>query len=324
MGKLSAPPKWTDPYFAMAEPHFNGATFQVFTTFTCLPEMEDSEGDIDKVTGVGFQPKGAGSASVMTGPSTVYRYYFYRHEDGEIGQRNRPINMLSKSPIRLDSGIVVCDTDEEFDGLRNSQFAWSDPDNYRVGVQRHCQVLFHRVSRTLQCIENSKQFVNLVFCSALNFSYLKKCHFTLEIARSLLAAEYRATILAACENASLFPDLPGSNILFLGLIGTDSNYCNPPALVAEAILSCRDLIEKSGLDIYVVCRSDRLFTAVEPTLRCLVTETDGEIIETRKASSEEELEGQSRWGGLGTTVMLVISVVGLVISFIWLFRQAGK
>jgi hypothetical protein len=102
----------------------------------------------------------------------------------------------------------------------------------------------------------------------------------LEIAGYLLEAEYRATILAACENARKFPKERGSRTLFLVLLGCNPEVGNPVDFVCRAIERCADLIARSGLKVFLVCENQHEFVGAIAALNGMMKNLKGKVIKT--------------------------------------------
>lgn len=92
---------------------------------------------------------------------------------------------------------------------------------------------------------------NHVYAAALNFGGdVDKTDFTIEIASNILKAEYKAAVLAAWENSVKMESegRAAARVLFLTLLG-GGVFGNPFEIIAESIVSCKDLIVESGLDV---------------------------------------------------------------------------
>jgi hypothetical protein len=247
-------------------------------------------------------------SAIVTGPSTVYRYYFYEHPTGQVGQLEGELNLLSRTPLHVDHGSVILDDDEEdVKPLFEQQFDWDDLSHYQIGVQPRCRVELRKAGPFMREVREGNQEVHQVFCGALNFAHVKRCRFTAAIARYLLEAEYRATILAACENARRYPGRTGSRTLVLQMLGGDGPFHNPLILICKALAACRDVIDGSGLSIFLVCEGDREFAVAEEHLKGLVEEFHGQKIQTKVVENEEDLEGEpcaSKVVAVGVIVLL--------------------
>jgi hypothetical protein len=117
--------------------------------------------------------------------------------------------------------------------FEGNNFNSTNPDNNVIGVHSNCHVTWTRGFDDSVILFKGDQNVHQIYPSPLNFNGIFICDpFTLIIWKRLLDAEYRASILAAWENSRQFPDLSGSNRLFLTLLGGDgfghsfSQICN--------------------------------------------------------------------------------------------------
>jgi hypothetical protein len=275
---------------------FNGATFQILTGFDCIPILPDTA---NPLTIFGGEQTESAKSAMATAPATVYRWYLRNSET---------VNLLDETPLKVSNGIAYFD-----DGDGVESFDWSDLSRYKVGVQRRCPVILRPNLRYFQRVPTSQQSkVHQIFCSALNFSVVEKSALTIRIAEFLLEAQYRATILAASENARLFPDAPGARILFLTLLGCREDFDNPPDLVCRAIFRCRDVIANSGLQIYLVCKGDVEFEAASTVLHNFVEEFKGEIIKTTPVEDEIDLIGSECSCGSGVFIAGGILLVAFI------------
>jgi hypothetical protein len=219
------------------------------------------------------------------------------------------VNLLSRTPLRVERGSVILDEDAK--ELFERQFDWADLAHYQIGVQRRCRVELRRAGPFMREVREGNQEVHQVFCGALNFAYVLRCKFTATIAYHLLEAEYRATILAACENARRYPERVGSRTLVLKMLGADEQFHNPLIIICKALAACRDVIDGSGLSIFLVCEGDREFAAAEEHLKGIVQEFHGQIIETKVVKDEEDLEGEP------CACASEILAVGLILVVFW-------
>jgi hypothetical protein len=222
--------------------------------------------------------------------------------------------LLEETPLKVSNGIASVDGGEDFE--------WEDLSRYKIGVQRRCRVVMKQNIRLFERVTPGREAeVHQIFCSALDFSTVERCDLTIRIANAILEAEYRATILAACENARLFPKAPGARTLFLTLLGC-GEFENPPEDVCDAILRCRDVIASSGLEIYLVCNGEREFKAAE-RLHGLAKELGGGVIETRPAEDEGDLAlGECRCcTGLLACMIVLFVVIATALWFGFLYGR---
>jgi hypothetical protein len=93
----------------------------------------------------------------------------------------------------------------------------------------------------------------------------------------MLIAEYRATVLAAWEPSQKCPGRQGSNKLVLTFLG-GRIFANPRAMICKAIISCKDVIVQSGLEVYILCWNRSEFEESMSFLGALVEERHGTVI----------------------------------------------
>jgi hypothetical protein len=118
-----------------------------------------------------------------------------------------------------------------------------------------------------------------VYAAALQFvTNVPMTPQSLTIGKKLLIAEYRAAVSAAWELSRKYRGRKGSNKLFLTFLG-GGVFHNPSHIICEAICSCKDLIVKSGLKVYLVCYRSEEFAERMPYLRGLMEETGGRVID---------------------------------------------
>ena len=228
-------------------PGFDGATFQVPSGFNCLQFVGPDQTAGMGITNYVYDEAPGPSAAIACAGSLLYRNYFCLNPDGSRGQIGREIELLDGTPLRVEHGFVVM-TEEEAQALSEQGFDWDDLAQYRVGVQRMCQVTTMRDEGRVRAIDTDQR-VHQVFTGTLKFeSLVVENSFTKRLAKNILAAGYRTCMLVAWANALAFPDHAGSNKLVLCADGV------PGDLLVEALRSCTDVIQNSGLDIYVVCR----------------------------------------------------------------------
>ena len=208
--------------------------------------------------------------------------------------------------MKVVNGYVIISSND-CKKLEKSKFDFSDENNYAIGVHNNCDVLFTRSGENFRDLRKSSSekvdhlrksedneddlperlnIANHVYAASFNFNGDVVCNdFTLKIAKNLLMAEYKATILADRENSYRMEadNRKGAKKLFLTLLG-GGVFRNPLSMIAEAILSCKKVIEESGLDIYIVCFDSYSFSQIEPILSPFVKKTKGEIIKLKKLS----------------------------------------
>ena len=261
---------------AESEPEFDGATFLAASNFNCLEFVSGSQTAKDGVTGYVYDRTQGPFCVLATGPAVVYRNYFVKH-DGVEGQLEKDIELLANTPINayVKNGYPYIDR-EASDKLKEHD--WSNLDQFMVGIHSNLEVTTTRGGEGFVDAPPGR-IVHHVFGAALSYTYY--CHTdetTLMIGEALLRAQYQATILAGWEHSLKFPGRAGSKRVVLTLLG-GGVFGNSMEMIAEAIASCKDLIVKSGLEVYVVCFSDGSFREILPLLESVMQETHGKVIE---------------------------------------------
>lgn len=292
--------QYVDVMSCCSHPPFNGATIQVASNFNCLEFESENQRKSDGVTIYAYDYTQGPTASISCAAALVYRNYFYQNKNFDVrfdstndcndfskhSILNEEINLLSKTPLCVDHGKVMIKNRKEMNRLKSLNFDWKNLDNYFIANHRNCEVCLKRSDNfindnQLQLFHNKKHFVNQVFASAFDFSSnVIFSPFTEEIARNLLYAEYKATILAAIKNSISFPNEEGSSKCFLTLLG-GGVFANPPKIVAPSIAQNADLIAESGIDVNVVCFNDESFSSNFPLLEKAMKLTGGRIITTK-------------------------------------------
>jgi|SaaInlLV_10m_DNA_2_1039722.scaffolds.fasta_scaffold00637_12 hypothetical protein len=292
-----------------AESENCGATFQVASNFNCLEYMDNAKNyskygitiyHVDRTQGP--------AASISAAPGTFYRNYFVPHVVGVKiyhGQLEQQINLLdifvgetlfgiTIPSIPVSNGYIQM---QESDLSKIQALLTDDHDKVmfnfyvnqvKVGIHEDIQVtsgLRMRDSKITVC-QDPHQVVNQVFSAAINLSQSSGGqhaellgHPGLElVARMLLTASYQGTIRAAAIKSQT-STLPGSNKVFLTMIGGGA-FENQTSWIVDAIESCREIIERSGLEVYLMLYNGfEKFTDkdAETKLRTLVSDTGGTI-----------------------------------------------
>ena len=296
--------QWADIVCAVNYPEFDGATFQVLTGVNCLalPETLIEDKSQEVVTNYVYdEDDSAAQVSVATGPSSVYRVYF---------DDKKNVNMIEGVPFDIEDGMACVDDSVDEAALRALKCDWENLDHYRVGVQTRCPVVVEKDGQWMALAEKGQE-VHLVFCSALSYLNFPMCPTARKISQAMAEAQYKATILAACENARRFPGKPGSNMLFLRLLGIGELYDNPISWMTGAIASCKSLIEESGLEVFLVCEDCTTFEKACADLRPMTEELDGTVIEMTK--DEDELQNEECCCQKRPVYFALLALVGLVI-----------
>ena len=257
-------------------PEFNGATFLAASNFNCLELSSAKSSPANGISGYSRDLTQGPTLAASSIASTVYRNYFVKHGDNHVGQLEKEINLLERTPIKIVHGKAIIDEESEI--INN--FNFNDENLYQIGLHTNCHVITSRANY-LQLIDTTKnnQIVHQVYAASFSLGrYVKRTPKNIEILKNLITAEYKATILAAWENSIKFPGKLGSNKCILTLLGTGA-FDNPIDLIAQCICSLVDLIIESGLEVYVVCYTEHIFNKSIPFFQKVVDATSGQIIE---------------------------------------------
>ena len=266
----------TNTLEAQALPEFNGATFLAASNFNCLEFTSSTGGASHGVTNYVHDHTQGPYTALASGPAAVYRNYFVKHESGKVGQIEEEVNLLKETPLARTMSHGYCIVNKKtLPSLR--KFDWTDLSKFYVGVHENCQVTTKQVGTQFADVTGD-QIVHQVYAAAFNFAgAVLSCPETMEISKSMLKAEYKATILAAWENSIKYPGRPGSKKCVLTLLG-GGVFKNPKELICEAITSCEQTIIDSGLEVYVVCFTNSIFQQVSPLLMPTVKRTNGKVV----------------------------------------------
>ncbi|OHT03305.1 hypothetical protein TRFO_29349 [Tritrichomonas foetus] len=278
---------------------FDGATFLAASNFNCLEFPHAGCNAAHGINNYGCDLTQGPTMSAAAIGACVYRNYFVKHPKSKayfdeeirknekndetnflVGQIEGEINLLADTAIKTRHGKAILDSDELINEAYKG-FDFKNEDLYSVGVHSNCEVTTNRHDAFVLKDAEPGKIVHQVFAASFSLgSYVRKHPKTYEILRCLLVSEYKATILAAWENSIRFPGREGSNKCVLCLLGSGS-FSNPIDFVAETIKECTDLIESSGLEVYVVCFADDIFKKVYPVLKNSVEQTHGKIIDAK-------------------------------------------
>jgi hypothetical protein len=277
--RMSGKSYLVDVLTSQSHKSFDGATFLAASNFNCLEFVGPRQTAAHGVTGYYADVTQGPYCALAAGAATVYRNYFALHSDGKFGQLEEQVRLLKDTPI--DKFVT-----NGYPRLRTSELAaiaghdWDDLNQFYVGVHENCEVTTTRgVSPSTFKLAPPGRIVHHIYAAAFNFTgSVDQNKVSLRIAGRLLAAEYRAAVLAAWELSQKYPGREGSNKLVLTLLGGGVFY-NPRGLICGAIAEAKDLIVQSGLDVYVVCWSPRDFAESIPFLGPVVEETGGTKID---------------------------------------------
>jgi hypothetical protein len=259
-------------------PENNGATFQAASNFNCIEILDQSETAALGVTRYENDISQGPYCAIACAPAAVFRHYFVCVRPGVYGQLVEPINLLQRTPFRVENGYPIIDKNDIAQFQANSH-DFSDPEQYLTGSHTNCQVTCTREDGGEWIVPfNGDQMVHHVYAAAFDYDYnqlVVRSPETYEMSRHLLYSEYRTTILAAWDHSIRFPGLPGSSKLYLTNIG-GGFFGVPQDIITDAIVKNRDVIEDSGLNVYLV-----QYRANDPTggqLRDLVDQTGGSVL----------------------------------------------
>lgn len=250
-------------------PENDGATFQMASNFNCLDHLPGKRPPKDLLSNYITHYEQGAPGTVACGPALVYRQYLIPMPSGNNGQMTEDIMLLSRTPAVVEDGYVN-EVPENFD--------YSDPNLYQVGVHQNIDVTLGRAGdnrRKYKIITGQR--IHQVFCSTLSFGILYDTDFNLKVASYILTTEYKLTILSAIENSIKYPGRKGSNKVFLCLLGGGA-FGNPLPLIAKAISDNTDLIQKSGLEVNLVCFDQSIANTVYPHLKDTIEKTGGQMI----------------------------------------------
>jgi hypothetical protein len=270
----SAPADYSDFLVLQSLPRYNGSTFQVLSTFNCLAFIGPDQTAEIGITGTIYDKTQGAQACLACAPAFLYRNYFVPHPDESIGQLCQEIELLSECPLKVRHGYLVIDNDD-IHILKSSNFDWSNLDYYPIGLQRNSEVALSRKGNAI-AVAREGQFVHQAFMGTLNFAgMVVPDKFTRDLAKYMLTAGYRATILAAWENSLAFPKAEGAHRCILTLAADSLNKI-PVELVCSAISACEDVIMNCGLEIILVCTEN--VGIVSQHLEHLMQRTGGKML----------------------------------------------
>ncbi|OHT12634.1 hypothetical protein TRFO_17450 [Tritrichomonas foetus] len=262
-------------------PENDGASYQAASNFNCLEFVNPQQTALDGVTNYVYDLTQGPYVALACPQSIIVRNYFYEHPDGKIGQLEKEIELLEKTPIHVEHGYAIID-DQDVKKLSESNFDWSNLSNYKVGVHKNCQVLMTRQGQAFTRTQDNIVSTH-IYAAAFNFyGLVRKNDFTLGVSRHLLTAEYKAAILSAWENSFEMEKQgrKGAKKLYLTLIG-GGVFDNPKEMIAEVIASCEKEIIDSGLEVYVVAFDQNAYQSIKSQLEPIVQKTGGQIVEVQ-------------------------------------------
>jgi hypothetical protein len=265
-------------------PEFDGATFQAASNFNCLEYAAFGGIALLGVTNYVYDYTQGPYCALAAGAGPVYRNYFVPHADGTIGQLTKEIELLANTAIGrfVQHGFPVLGT---VDLAAVAGADWDDLDQFRVGPHENLEVTTRTTRGSEDLVTEGiprGQIVHQVYAAFLWFEELVERNETsLRIARQLLIAQYRATVLAAWEMSAKYPGRAGSRRLVLTAVG-GGWFGNPRELIAGAVLAAEDLIRQSGLEVYFVCYDSKDFDKwLDAALRQAMENLGGRIVTRR-------------------------------------------
>lgn len=272
-----------DAFSMQSLPENDGATYLAASNFNCLEFTSRIDSVRNGVTDYIYDNTQGPYTALACPQSAVYRNYFYEHPNkNATGQLKEQINLLSKTPLKVENGYAIISTSDTSD-LVEKKFNWSDENNYPVGVHNNCDVLLTRASnRKFKIVDKKSKpiIANHVYAASFNlYDDVVMNNFTLQILQHILEAEYKSTILSAWENSIKMEEegRQGAKKLFLTLLG-GGVFGNPKDIIAKSIISSKDELIKSGLEVYAVAFDEASFNDIKKYLIPLVNETNGKII----------------------------------------------
>ena len=230
-----------------------GAVFQVASQFNLLemvgPEIMPENG----ITRYQEDYTQGPACAIACGAATIFRNYFVE-VNGKTGQtRNNQIDCLDKISDALGNsdstlwsmknGYVIA-RKEGLDRVtslleKQNKVAYQElKDKLKVDIQWNTQVT----------IDNNKQLVNQIFCSALPVSYSQVSSEHWEpFARFILEATYETTFYTALLNHQR----TGNKLLYLTLVG-GSAFGNKMEWIIDAIKYSLKKFKETPLDVRIV------------------------------------------------------------------------
>ena len=263
---------------AQAVPEFDGATFLAASNFNGLEFVSGSQTAESGITGYIYDRTQGPYCAMGAAGSILYRNYCVKHETGQVGQIEKEINFLCNSPL----GKFVKHGYPSINASQSKKLAshnWDDLDQFYVGCHSNCELTTTQLPSRAFADAPPGRIVHHVYAAALSYTYyVDKNDVTLKIGEALLKAQYQAHILASWENSQKYPGRAGSKRSVMTLLG-GGVFGNSMEMICNAILSCQDLIVKSGLEVFVTCYDESGYNEVYGRLKGLIDKTHGRVIE---------------------------------------------
>ena len=233
-----------------------GAMFQVASQFNLLEMVDPYRTPEAGVDIYEYDATQGPASAVACGAGTIYRNYFVE-VNGRVGQTSDnqvdclkdigdELGNINNKLWEMSNGYALI-TEDGIEEI-NNQLSKMDKEQYnalksklRVGIQWNTEVI----------LNNRKDIVNQVYCSALPVSYSEVPGYLWEkFARLILEATYEATFYAALINYQK----TGNNKLFLTLVGGGA-FGNKMEWVTDAIRNSLEMFRNTPLDVKIVSYS---------------------------------------------------------------------
>jgi hypothetical protein len=275
-GGTAATRALTEVLASQSLPEFDGATFQAASNFNCLEFVGPDQCAGDGVTNYIYDYTQGPYCALATGAALVYRNYFIRQAGGIVGQLEKEVELLARTPIapHVEHGYPL------LGGPTLAALAaadWSDLSQFDVGLHENCEVTTG-ADLAVSAVPTGR-IVHHVYAAAFNYNgTVEGNEVSRRIGAQMLAAEYQATVLAAWEMSRKYPGRAGSNRLLLTALG-GGVFGNPRKMIIEAVASAKEIIRESGLQVYFVCFDERSYQkSVDAGLNALVEELGGHVV----------------------------------------------
>jgi hypothetical protein len=242
-----------------ADPKNNGAMFQVASQFNCLefvgPSVTPEQG-----IGVYAGDHTQGPAcSIGAAAGTLYRNYFVPMPSGKVGQsEHEQINNLAGIKAEFkewfdDTGGYTIASAATMQAMNTELSAMErEPLMLKLRVGLHLGTQVTSSSWGKNVLDDKQQRVSQLFGSACSVTY---SNLDTEIWRPFASMIqdgcYLATVAAALLNRAKFPDLVGSNKLYLTMVGGGA-FGNDQQWILDAMHSALFKYRDTGLEVYIV------------------------------------------------------------------------
>eukprot|EP00792_Barthelona_sp_PAP020_P005091 TRINITY_DN2490_c0_g4_i1.p1 TRINITY_DN2490_c0_g4~~TRINITY_DN2490_c0_g4_i1.p1 ORF type:complete len:385 (-),score=100.30 TRINITY_DN2490_c0_g4_i1:105-1259(-) len=245
-GEIGIQPHLFSIIDSQAYPEHAGATFQVASNFNCLELVSNRSSVRSGISGYPYDRTQGPGASMGAYPATFYRSYLHHHKNF-VGQMSHEIELLEDFNVPVQNGYILLPQNYDMNSIKDSG-------TIRVGNHQFVEVVFEKREGFDYFKIQNPQLIHQVFTAALNFcDHFRNEEKARVVAKKCLRASYEGTIRSAIINSQLSRamNLPGANKVFLTLIG-GGVFQNPHSDIFEAIIECKDLIVRSGLEVNLV------------------------------------------------------------------------